>query len=125
MGNREGLVRLYAEMAALTRQQCGQCLTYCCNDYYCEQTAKYATSMGVTLQRTDHPKIPFLGPDGCIVPPHLRPICSVHICEKLLWKDRQFSKKYFKLRDRICLLECEASGYPEGCADCHGDIPQN
>lgn len=42
--------------------------------------------------------IPFLGPNGCVVPPHLRPICSVHICEQHL-KDDGWTERYMELRE--------------------------
>ena len=113
------LVQLYREIADLTKPKCGQCRVphYCCNDYQCEMIAHYAAEMGVTLTRTGHPKLPFMGEDGCVVAPHLRPICSVHVCENHLW-DVKFSEKYFKLRDAICQAECDEGMYPDGCADC-------
>ena len=117
------LKELYKEIAALTKAKCGQCrVPYgCCDAWHCEMTAKYAEEQGVKLQRTNHPKFPFLDGDGnCIVPPHLRPICAVHVCENHLWKDLAFHDRYFKLRDRICQLECQVANYPELCADCNG-----
>lgn len=35
---------------------------------------------GVSLEETGHPTLPFMGPGGCTVAPHLRPVCSVHTC---------------------------------------------
>jgi hypothetical protein len=105
------LVQLYAEMAALTKPKCGECRVphQCCNPEQCEFTARLAADSGVMLNRTSHPRLPFMGEDGCVVAPHLRPICSVHVCENHLW-DLGFSEKYFKLRDAICEAEYEQEG---------------
>lgn len=40
----------------------------------------------------------------CIVPPHCRPMCTLHICDKFLI-DPKFYENYFKLRDEISQLE--------------------
>ena len=71
-------------------------------------TAAYAAELGVMLNRTDHPRLPFLGENGCVVPPHLRPICTVHVCEKHLWNDTEFADKYWELRKALCIAEDEA-----------------
>jgi len=114
------LKALYEEIAALTKPKCGQCRVPhgCCNKHQCELTERYAAEMGVMLQRTDHPDLPFLGKDGCVVPPHHRPICSVHVCENHIWSSEEFHDKYFQLRDAICQLECGADEYPFNCAEC-------
>ena len=119
---KEELKKLYKEIAELTKPKCGQCRIphYCCQPEHCEATARYAAEMGVMLNRTDHPKLPFLGPEGCVVEPHLRPICAVHVCENHLW-NVEFSEKYFALRNAICELECDIEEYPENCSDCLGE----
>ena len=116
----EELKKLYEEIAALTKPKCGQCRVphYCCNEYQCEETARHAAERGVMLKRTGHPKLPFLGEEGCVVPPHLRPICAIHVCENHIWGDPVFHDRYFELRDKICELECEEPSYPSDCSDC-------
>lgn len=64
-------------------------------------TAILAEEKGLKLQRTDHPKLPFMGPDGCVLEPWQRPICAVHVCEGRLYRDLDFYKAYFELRERI------------------------
>ena len=117
----ERLIELYQEMADLTRLKCGQCRIpfQCCAPEHCENTARYAAELGVMLERTDHPRLPFLGPNGCTVVPHLRPICTVHVCENHLWNS-DFSERYFELRDALCEEECKST-YPDDCTDCHGE----
>lgn len=102
------LIELYQQMVDLTKPKCGQCRVpyYCCAPEHCEATARYAAELGVMLNRTEHPRLPFLGPDGCTVVPHLRPICAVHVCENHLW-DPEFSEKYFELRNAFSDMEIE------------------
>jgi hypothetical protein len=46
-----------------------------------------------------------MGPTGCVVPPHLRPICTVHTCEingvGVKKGDPKWTEAYFKLRGEI------------------------
>ena len=107
---KENLIRMYQEMADLTKPKCAKCRAphYCCNANQCEATIRYAATEGVMLTRTDHPDLPLLEVGGgCSVAPHLRPICSVHVCEHHLWNER-FARKYYELRDAISTAEIEA-----------------
>jgi len=107
------LVKKWEQMAALTREKCsgigkGACLVpfSCCDRVYCEIAARYAKQeYGVELEKTDHPTLPFMGPNGCTVAPHLRPICAIHVCERSYMADRPFAKAYFKLRANLDRLE--------------------
>lgn len=60
---------------------------------------------GLTLEPTDHPRLPMMGPTGCIAPPHVRPLCTLHVCSISGIgsdpKDPKFTKDYFKLRNKI------------------------
>lgn len=80
---------------------------------HCGIAADYALRYyGVVLEPTGHPTIPFLGPQGCTVPPHLRPICSLHVCS-ISWAqvsrliDDQTTDKYFRLRREILRVMTE------------------
>jgi hypothetical protein len=81
---RAPLVGLYRDIAALTAVECGtDCkVPYnCCHPAFCQLAITWAkVKWGVTLEPTGHPKLPLLGPAGCIAEPHLRPVCSVHAC---------------------------------------------
>jgi hypothetical protein len=111
------LVKLYAQMAELTKPECAQCSSphSCCSQEYCELTIQWAAkAWGVTLERTDGRDtrggpLPLMGPTGCTAAPHLRPICTVHTCDinSLGFKkgDLGWTERYFKLRDALDNLE--------------------
>lgn len=103
----ENLKKLYADIAEMTRPKCGTCTVpnSCCGPMYCDLAAMRAEEYGVELKDTDHPKLRFMGANGCTVEPYLRPICAVHVCEQKLVGDPTFTRKYFALRDRIDRIE--------------------
>lgn len=114
---RRRLVALYGEMAALTLPKCAQGCSHpslkysCCSPEYCEMARDYAKEeWGVELQPTTHDRLPFMGPTGCVVPAHLRPLCTLHNCRinsiGFDVYDPTWSKKYLKLRDEITEVEC-------------------
>jgi hypothetical protein len=65
---------------------------------------------------TTHPTLRYMGKDGCVCPPHLRPLCTLHVCNINSFgfdpQDPEFNDKYFALRDKICLvaMKIEARG---------------
>ena len=81
---------------------------------YCEMALEYAKEVGEELQQSSYdPQLPLMGPRGCIAPPHLRPICTVHVCciNGLGFnpESQEWTKEYFKLRAKlertlVCLL---------------------
>lgn len=105
----EHLKTLYQRMADLTRAKCGDCPTTgkvtCCSPEYGEMTIQIAERQGLTLARTGNPKCDLLGPNGCTAEPWLRPLCALHICEKLLMTDPAFCDQYYPLRTQINVLE--------------------
>lgn len=70
-------------------------------------TEALAAEKGIKLERTDHPRLPFMGPDGCVLEPYQRPICAVHVCEPHLYKMDGFYQEYFELRELITEKEWE------------------
>lgn len=70
-------------------------------------------TFGIALEGGTGP-LPFIGPNGCTVPPHLRPLCSVHVCEAHLG-DEAFAEAYFEARDEAeeALLAVLGDGEPE------------
>lgn len=86
------LPALYAEAARLTRplclagEGCGPLSGrefHCCEQRYCDQAAEFAArEYGITLPAAGEvPGIPFMSrASGCTVPPHLRPVCTLHVC---------------------------------------------
>ena len=114
------LIKLYAEMSALTAPECAsvcRCPHSCCSEEHCEETILWAKKRwGVDLnpkrtagQDTRGRPLPLLGPTGCVADPHLRPICTVHTCEingiGCKRGDPAWTAKYFKLRDKLERLE--------------------
>jgi hypothetical protein len=108
------LVVLFQQMADMTLPECKSCRVplSCCDSMYCgcaEEYAKEEWGVDLTPLKTDHPKLPFMGPDGCVVPPHLRPLCSLHTCSinniGIKPGDPAWTEKYFKVREQIEELE--------------------
>lgn len=101
------LVTLFQQMYEHTKDECARCRAphSCCALEACAMADDYARSCGIILERTDHPKLPFMGPEGCTVPPHLRPLCTMHTCaiNSLGFKpnDPEWTERYFNLRSQI------------------------
>src|SRR5258708_2687239 len=117
---------LYQRMANITAPLCGsgscECGQFadrqyrCCEKQYCEGTARFAwEKYGIDLQTTGHPELPFMGEHGCTVAPHLRPICTLHMCwiswaaQSSIEGNEQKTKAYFDLREDI-LTEARKQG---------------
>ena len=109
----DDLKQLYQEMADLTLPECGKnCrMPYsCCEHFYCISTMEYAKQIyGIEIEPVNNPIIPLLGPEGCVVEPYLRPLCTLHVCSinssGFKPGDDEFNRKYFELRNKIELLE--------------------
>ena len=121
--NREHLIELYRRMAELTKPKCNCCRRAknvperrCCDPMYCQMAIDIARDRwDLTLEPTGN-AIPLLGPEGCIAPPHVRPLCTVHTCDVESFggdpNDPEWNKAYFALRNEIddlewLRLECE------------------
>jgi hypothetical protein len=116
--NKPLVIQLSKQMADLTRPKCGACPIplSCCEAIYCEGAIQYARLYWDTeLPRTDHPKLPLMGPDGCTAAPHFRPLCAVHVCERHYMGDTDFAGAYFELREQFseALLRHDAAIAPE------------
>lgn len=81
---RQALIGLYRALADHTAVECATGCKVpfnCCHPAYCQMAIGWAQAKwGVALEPTGHPRLPLLGPQGCIAQPHLRPMCSVHAC---------------------------------------------
>jgi hypothetical protein len=107
------LIKLWQQMYELTRfsDECRECrFNYsCCSPEYCQMAMDYAAeTWGETLTPTDHPRLPLMGPKGCIAPPHVRPFCTLHTCKinsMGFTNNPAWDKQYFDLRDKITELE--------------------
>ncbi len=102
------LERKYRQIAEMTQPWClEQCPEPggCCAPQYCDLAEMRAGEFGVTLPEQVHPTLKFMGASGCIVPPFLRPLCAVHVCESQLREDPGFAQGYQALREEVCSLE--------------------
>ncbi len=97
----------YAAIAAFTRpfcmRQCGRGI--CCAPRYCDLAERRAAEFGLSLPRQAHPSLKYMGEEGCIVPPYLRPLCAVHVCEYELHLNPGFGRGYRSLREKVVALE--------------------
>ena len=100
-------IELYRRMAALTAPKCASSCRLphsCCSPEYCEMAIEEARSEGVELPRTEHPRLPLMGPKGCTADPHHRPLCTLHLCSiSGIGSDPEpgFDARYFDLRELI------------------------
>lgn len=111
---RKELVVLYEEMAQLTLPKCQKCKLplSCCSPEYCAMAIQIAKEdWGVTLTPTGHPTLPMMGPNGCTVAPHFRPLCTVHTCSINAFgfepNNPEWTEAYFVLREKLNVLESE------------------
>jgi hypothetical protein len=100
---------LYNKISELTRPKCATCnVPYgCCAKEHCDFAAMMLREKGIEPPAATGHKLPFMGPSGCILPPHHRPICAVHVCDKQVYSSTKFCNKYMKLREQISELEAE------------------
>ena|ERR1017187_3868949 len=106
---------LWVEMATITAPLCagdgpGACKVphSCCDIIYCEMAMEIADKLNEPLTPTGNIQLPLMGPHGCIAPPHVRPLCSLHVCcisgAGFNSQDQEWTKKYFKLRNKLRMV---------------------
>ncbi len=114
------LIEKYRAIADLTKPRClGDCPEPggCCKPEYCDLAAERARQFGIALSPQAHPTLRFMGAAGCVVPPHLRPLCAVHVCEFHVIREAEFAEEYLGLREEICRLEEQLDApWPTGMA---------
>jgi hypothetical protein len=95
-------IRFYRELYEFTFGQCGFCVESgcACKDRICQHVEEQAAKQDIRLERTTH-ALRFIGPKGCIVPPHLRETCTVYLCGQAQKKTDFNHARYEKLK-RIC-----------------------
>lgn len=103
----KNLEQLFQEMAELTLPKCKACPVpmSCCDPMYCEIAEQYSNQQGYELPEKEAGKLPWMSATGCKLAPHMRPLCTLHVCSinSLGFdpKDPEFTEKYFKLREQI------------------------
>lgn len=115
------LEELYQKMYELTNPLCSQCKLphSCCDkDFGCHAARWHAFhTYGIELNDPmglyigDHPELPYMGPNGCKVPPHLRPHCTLHHCDinslGFFRDNLALTARYFEICEEIERLEME------------------
>lgn len=102
------MVELFREMSDLTAPECARLCRAphsCCSPEYCDMAEAIASDAGENIVPTGHATLKFMGPTGCVVPPHFRPLCTLHTCDVngVGYKpdDDEWNRKYFTLRNKI------------------------
>lgn len=52
----------------------------CCDRVFCDAVRRGVTKLGYDVEWREDQRLPYMGPEGCRVPPHLRPACSWYVC---------------------------------------------
>ena len=119
------LIVLYQDISDHSRPVCsgeveGGCMVpySCCDKSVCLLVIEQAKwDWNVELPQTGHAEYPLMGPDGCTAPPHMRPLCSMHVCcingNGFKNNDPKWTGRYYELRDEIERLEFEKRYPPE------------
>ena len=105
---------LFGQMSDLTAPECNakkcRCATptLCCDAMYCEMALQFSKDFwneDISDRMIPDQHLPFMGPGGCVLEPHLRPLCTLHTCEINAFGfkrgDPAWTKKYHDLRDKI------------------------
>jgi hypothetical protein len=72
----------------------------CCSKFFCKVSELEMAALGYHVDKTDNVDIPYMGPDGCVIPPEYRPGCSLYVCPVHL-KDRKFRREWDRHRQKI------------------------
>ena len=117
------LIQLYAEIAEHSQTMCSgkhaqgcRVPHSCCDKSVCLLVIEEAKwNWNTVLLPTDHPRYPLMREDGsCSAPPHMRPLCSVHVCcissFGVHLTDHAWTARYWLLRNEIEELESEKFG---------------
>ena len=118
--NIDQLKRKYQQIADLTAPRClEQCHEpgACCTPRYCDLAEARARELGIIPPVQRHSVLKYMGEGGCVVPPYLRPLCAVHVCDHHVIQDGAFARAYLKLREEVCGAEDESGlTWPAGMA---------
>ncbi len=109
MTKEEKLIKKYAEISEYVFSYCQKLkcteqskkLGLCCDRYQCEMVWDDLRGKGITIHR-ERKTMTFIRHGRCAVPPHLRPLCAVHACDRLqMFAGKKFMDHYLKLRCEV------------------------
>ena|SRR6516164_3483613 len=107
-------------MANHTKDWCGKpCQNTrpdrCCEELFCDMAEEHAKKhwkviAGYSVRYSKGlTHLKYMGDQGCILPPHLRPSCTLHVCQintlGILLGQPAWTRKYFELREKIDEME--------------------
>ena len=101
-------ISTYRKLSSLTKAKCETCPTIqnledtpyrCCDKIFCD-AVKEGLPIGIRYSEPNEGGLPYMGKEGCVVPPHLRPGCTAFICPNHLL-DKEFAKEYKFLCNRL------------------------
>lgn len=52
----------------------------CCDSAFCDAVDRSLVRRNIVISQPGLHGLPFMGPEGCVVPAHLRPLCSLYSC---------------------------------------------
>ncbi len=95
----------YKKLAQITCQKCETCPTgglqyRCCDTMFCAAVESDLTSQGIMIEKPNIGGLPYMGENGCVVAPELRPYCTGFVCTEQ-FKDRSFRREYDRTIDKI------------------------
>lgn len=88
------------KMKKLTSSRCAKDGFDCCSKFFCKVSEIEMKALGYHIDKTDNPEIPYMGPNGCVIPPEYRPGCTMYVCPKHL-DDRTFRREWESRRKKI------------------------
>ena len=97
---KESTVKQLNKMQTLTAGACRKDGWGCCSKFFCKVSELEMKALGHHVEKTDNKDIPYMGPNGCVIPAEYRPGCSLYVCPIHL-KDRKFRREWDRARQKI------------------------
>ena len=101
---RDAAARALRELHKITNACCATCKPTpfgCCSADFCDGVARGLEATGRPVPpRGKHPTLRFMGENGCVVAPELRPGCSGYVCPERLARDRDLRRKHARLQEK-------------------------
>lgn len=88
------------DIQKLTSKACQKDGFGCCTKFACTASEVELRLLGIEIEKTDNPDLPYMGPNGCVIPPEYRPSCTMYVCPPHR-EDRKFRREYDRLFNKI------------------------
>ena len=111
----KNLIDAYQAMSEHTKNECAfgcKVPHSCCSPEYGVMAAKIMRMAKEPIPPDTGSKVcQFMSPTGCVVAPHFRPLCTLHVCcinsTGVKLSDLAWTERYFEIRAEIDALESE------------------